>query len=227
MRRSIRGIERAGTVSITSSRGIPISTAAPRFAGREEGGLHRLAVARRLDRVVDASTAHLADRLGRRLGAAGPEDAGRRAEVRRDVELALGHVDRDDGLGADGDGGHQRREADAAAADHGDPVAGPHARRLPDRADPGRDRAADERRDVERDVLRDRRRRSAPARRTPRRTSRGTSSGRRARRRGRACSSRPSGRRGSSRATPSRRAAAGREGTRRTAPHHGVHESAT
>ena len=45
---------------------------------------------------------------------------------------------------------------DPAAAEHGDALARPHARRAPHRADPGRDRAADHRRHLQRHVVRDR-----------------------------------------------------------------------
>ena len=67
--------------------------------------------------------------------------------------FARRRVDRDDRLGADRDGSHQRRQADTAAADDRDPVAGPHAGSAPDRTDAGRHGAADEAGDGERDVL--------------------------------------------------------------------------
>ena len=149
-------------------------------------------------------------------GDPGPEHGVRRAELARDVQLRRRRVDRDDRLGAHRDRGHHRREADAAAADHRDAVAGPDSGGPPDRADAGRHRAADEPGDLERHVVAGSARTSARARRTPRRRSRGTSSGRRARRRARAASSRPSARRCPSPATRSSRAAAGCAGTRRT-----------
>ena len=48
------------------------------------------------------------------------------------------------GSAPDRDRAHHRGQADAAAADHRDAVAGPHAGGPPDGADAGRDRAADE-----------------------------------------------------------------------------------
>ena len=125
------------------------------IAGREDGRLHRLSLARRLDRVVDAAAADLADGVRRRFRAPGPDDAARGAERLRRVDLGLRHVDGDHRLGTDGNRRHQGGEADAAAADHGDPVARPDGGRLPDGADTGRDRAADEGRDVEGDIVRD------------------------------------------------------------------------
>ena len=71
-----------GSGTTASSRGMPISTAAPRRSGREHRREHRLGPPGRLDRVVDAAAARLADRLGRLLGASLPDDAVRRAEAR-------------------------------------------------------------------------------------------------------------------------------------------------
>ena len=139
----MRGIESAGSDSTASSRGIPISTAAPRVRVERNGGEHRLGPAGRLDRVVDAAA--VTPRGRPRPSPRRCPPRARRPSRRTSAptsSFARRRVDGDHRLGADCDGGHQRRQADAAAADHGDPVAGPHAGGAPDGADPGRDRAA-------------------------------------------------------------------------------------
>ena len=79
-------------------------------------------------------------------------DAVRRAELAREIELPRHGVDRDDAARAGDAAALDRREADAAAADHDRRVAGPDARGVERRAEAGRDAAADQRRAVERHV---------------------------------------------------------------------------
>ena len=62
----------------------------------------------------------------------------------------------DDRIGSDRDGGQQRGQADAAAADDRHAISRPHAGSAPDRSRARRHRAADERRHLERDVVGDR-----------------------------------------------------------------------
>ena len=123
-----------------------------RPAGEERAG-GGVGPAGRFDRIVDAPAGRLANELGGRVGIAGPGNRGRRAELGRRRELLRGEIDGDDGLGADGCRGKQRREPDAAAADHAHTITRSHARRPPHGADSGGDRAADEGGDVERNVV--------------------------------------------------------------------------
>ena len=122
----MRGIESAGSVSDRVRARDADQHGGAAAAGREERGQHRLAAPGRLDRVVDAAAGRLAHRLGRRFRRAGPADgiAVAPSESAR-LELGVVHVDRDDRRGAHGDRAHQRREPDAAAADHRDALAGP------------------------------------------------------------------------------------------------------
>ena len=104
----------------------------------------------RLERVVDAAARELehgADRVaGRRVDDVG--GAERRARSRFDAMRSIAMTR----PGADDRGGLDRVQADAAAADHRDVVAGSDLRGVDHRADAGRDPATDERGLVERHV---------------------------------------------------------------------------
>ena len=107
--------------------------ASPRAAGR-------------LDRVVDAAARGLAHRLGGRLGAEPAQSTASVAPSARAPPRACRCATSTATIGAApaATAPMKRREADAAAADHRDALAGPHRRAAPDGADAGRDRAADE-----------------------------------------------------------------------------------
>ena len=73
-----------------------------------------------------------------------------RTRLDRQLELGRRRVDGSDRVRALRDRAHHRAEPDATEADDRDRLPRFHSRRVPDRADPGRHRAADERRDLRR-----------------------------------------------------------------------------
>ena len=161
-------------------------------AGGEERRLHRLRSAGCFDRVVDSAAAGCRarpPRSPRRFPATRPQRSPRTSARRRASAAAASTATI--GLRAGGDGRHQRRQADATAADDRDAIAHLRLRRCARprrRPSTRRSRRAQRRR-------RGCRRRSgcttARGRRRRRRTWRGRSSDRRARRRERAAECRP------------------------------------
>ena len=130
------------------------------LASREECSLHRLGPPRRLDRIVDSASRHLAHDLGSRLCGSLPLDLIRRAELARDLELLRRCVDSDDRLRPDRDCRHERRQSHSPAADDGYAISFLHAGGSPHRSRARRHGAADQRGDIERNVSGDRNARS-------------------------------------------------------------------
>ena len=152
----MRGIVSAGTREHRILSRDPDQDGGAAVPRREERRSHRLRPSGRLDRVVDAAARRLSDRRPPSPPGCPPRGrpASRRARARRS-SFALRDVHGDDLGRARRDRAEQRGEADPAAADDRDAVAGPDARGVPHGPDARRDRAADEPGDVERDVLRD------------------------------------------------------------------------
>jgi hypothetical protein len=99
-----------------------------------------------LDRVVGAALAAQLPYLRRRIAAAARQHHLGGAQPQGALQLAGVAVDRDHAGRPGQPGTRDRLQADAAAADHGDALAGPYARHVAHRAQAGDDAAADQRR---------------------------------------------------------------------------------
>ena len=126
--------------------------------GRREADDHRRAAQpERADRLLGGLD--LADRVEHEVEVLGQRVARGhgvgRAEPPRDLELARVEVAGDDARRAGQPRALDHRQADAAAADHGDRRAGRHLGGVAHGADAGRHRAADDRHDVQRRVAPD------------------------------------------------------------------------
>ena len=121
--------------------------ASPRNAIGELEGFYG---ARGLDRMVDAAAGRLSDSLGHiRIGC---KERVRRAQRAGKLQLVLGEIDRDDALGAGGNGTQKGCQSHPAQPDDGNGFARPNPARIDDRSDAGQHGTAEQRRLYHRQV---------------------------------------------------------------------------